>query len=323
MNIVVLDGQTLNPGDNPWQEVEELGELTVYAKTDPVDVVKRSATADIIVTNKVAIDAALLDQLPVLKFIAVTATGYNVVDVAAANRQGIVVSNVPVYGTDSVAQHVFACLLSFIHRPELHHAAIQAGDWEASGNFSFWKSPVVELADKTMGIVGFGRIGRATARLAAAFGMRVVVNSRSSARGSRTGDAESLGLEELFAVSDFVSLHCPQTDSNVGFVNRELIERMKPSAILVNTARGGLINELDLAEALNSGRIAGAILDVVSEEPITTDNPLFSAPNCLLTPHMAWTALEARRRLMHVTAENIAAFVNGKPINVISSGIGG
>ncbi|MDB4539837.1 D-2-hydroxyacid dehydrogenase [Saprospiraceae bacterium] len=323
MNIVVLDGQTLNPGDNPWQEVEELGELTVYAKTEPKDVVKRSAAAGIIVTNKVVIDAAVLDQLPALRFIAVTATGYNVVDVAAANRKGMLVSNVPVYGTDSVAQHVFASLLSFIHRPELHHAAIQAGEWEASGNFSFWKSSVVELAGKTMGIVGFGRIGKATARLAAAFGMKVVVTLRSAAGLSQFDEVEVLGVEELFAVSDFISLHCPQTESNVGFVNRELIDRMKQSSVLINTARGGLINEHDLAEALSSRRIAGAILDVVSEEPMTVDNPLFSAPNCLLTPHMAWTALEARRRLMHVTAENIAAFLDGNPINVIPTEVCG
>jgi glycerate dehydrogenase len=319
MKIVVLDGQTLNPGDNTWQEVERLGELTVYSKTEPEEVVVRAAAAEVIVTNKVVIDAAVIDQLPALKFIAVTATGYNVVDVAAANRKNIAVSNVPVYGTDSVAQHVFACLLSFIHRPELHHAAIQAGEWEACGNFSFWKSPVTELAGKTMGIVGFGRIGKATARLATAFGMKVVATSRSVERLLPLDEVDGHGLEELFSVSDFISLHCPQTETNVGFVNRELIDRMKPSALLINTARGGLINEHDLAEALKSRRIAGAILDVVSEEPMTADNPLFSAPNCLLTPHMAWTALEARRRLMHVTAENIAAFVQGSPINVIQS----
>ncbi len=317
MKIVVLDGQTLNPGDNPWLAVEQLGRLTVYPDTDSDQIIERCLAAEIIVTNKVVIDAATIEQLPALKFISVTATGFNVVDVAAARDRNIPVSNVPVYGTDSVAQHVFACLLSFIHRPELHHAAIQAGEWQQRKNFSFWKSSVTELVGKTMGIVGFGRIGRATAKLAMAFGMRVGVSSRSRSDVAEFGGMEWLDLDATFAASDFVSLHCPLTEDNMGFVNRGLISKMKPTAVLINTARGGLINEADLANALNEGQIAGAILDVVSQEPIKSSNPLLTAKNCLLTPHMAWTAIEARKRLMSVTADNISAFLAGCPINVV------
>lgn len=317
MNIVVLDGQTLNPGDNPWREIERLGNLTVHSRTRPDQVVTRCLQAEIIVTNKVVLDAAVINQLPAARMIAVTATGYNVVDVLAASKRDIPVSNVPVYGTDSVAQHVFAGLLSFIHRPELHHAAIRAGEWEKSGNFSFWKSPVFELVGKTMGIVGFGRIGKATAKLAAAFGMKVAAIARSPEGQSQVAGVQWLTLQKLFEVSDVVSLHCPLNECNAGFVDQDLIGRMKRTALLINTARGGLINESDLAAALNAGQIAGAILDVASQEPISPDNPLLHARNCLLTPHMAWTAIEARKRLMTVTARNIAAFLAGNPINIV------
>lgn len=318
MKIVVLDGGTLNPGDNPWDPVAAFGELEIYERTAPVDVIARSAEADILLTNKVVLDKTVISRLPNLKFISVTATGVNVVDGVYAREQGISVSNVPVYGTQSVAQHVFAMLLAFVHRPEQHHQAILDGHWEASGNFSFWLNPMAELAGKTMGIVGLGRIGRATAKLATSFGMRVVANNRSQTNPLETPGFEWLSLEELFSKSDVISLHCPQTHDNVGFVNAGLISRMPSHAILINTARGGLVNEQDLADALNASKIGGACLDVVSAEPISNDNPLMGAKNCLLTPHNAWSTLEARQRLMQATADNIAAFIDGNPIHVVN-----
>ncbi len=317
MRIVAVDSGTLNPGDLSWSEIETLGELEIYDQTLPDETVERAIDADIVLTNKVVLNRGVLARLPKLKFISVTATGYNVVDLEFTKRKGIPVSNVPVYGTDSVAQHVFAGLLSLIHRPEMHHGLIQDGQWERSNQFSFWKSPMTELNGKTMGIVGLGRIGMATARLANAFGMRVVANRRKDLPVCGFNDFEWLDLPDVFSVSDVVSLHCPQTEQNVGFVNRELLGRMKRSAILINTARGGLVNEVDLAMALNRGEIAGAFLDVVSSEPISADNPLLCVKNCLLTPHMAWSTIEARRRLMQLTAKNIAAFLAGKPINLV------
>lgn len=318
MKIVALDGSALNPGDNSWAPVQNLGEFEVFDRTAPDEVLERSRDADIVVTNKVVLDRAVISGLPNLKFITVTATGVNVVDVEYARERNIPVSNVPVYGTQSVAQHVFASLLSFLHRPESHHQAIQNGHWVQSKDFSFWLNPLTELAGKTMGIVGLGRIGRATARLADAFGMKIVASSRRQQDPLKTAGFQWLGMNELFGAADVISLHCPQTQTNAGFVNAELISRMKPSAILINTARGGLINEQDLADALNSNRIGGACLDVVSAEPISTSNPLFMAANCLLTPHNAWATIEARKRLMQSTADNVAAFIAGQPINLVN-----
>jgi len=318
MKIVVLDGGTLNPGDIPWNAVHSFGETVIFDRTDAEQVIERGVDADILLTNKVVLDESVISQLPNLKFISVTATGVNVVDLEFARARNIPVSNVPVYGTDSVAQHVFACLLSFIHRPEQHHQAIQNGQWQKSNNFSFWLHSITELAGKTMGIVGLGRIGRATALLANAFGMRVVASNRRQNEPLDLPGFEWLSLEELFANSDVISLHCPQTEDNVGVVNAELISRMKPKAILINTARGGLIHEQDLADALNADRIGGALLDVVSVEPIADDNPLLGAKHCLLTPHNAWSTIEARRRLMQSTADNVAAFIAGNPINVVN-----
>ena len=318
MNIVVLDGYTLNPGDNPWQPIEKLGELSIYDRTEPSEVRQRAVNADVILTNKVELSRELILELPNLKMIAVTATGYNVVDIEAARDRGIPVTNVPVYSTDAVAQHVFAGLLSFIHRPYEHHLAIQQGHWQSQGNFSFWLSPLAELKGKTMGLVGLGRIGRATAKIANAFGMRVVSTSRRNADPLPYDGFEWLSIEELFSQSDYISLHCPQTPETTGFVNRELIDRMKSNAILINTARGGLVNEQDLADALNDGKIGGALLDVVSKEPIVESNPLWGAKNCVLTPHIAWSPIEARRRLMETVAMNIQAFTDGNPIHVVN-----
>ncbi len=317
MKIVILDGATANPGDNPWTEIEKLGETFIYPRSSRAEVIERAADADIILTNKVVIDAAILNQLPNLKFIAVTATGYNVVDVEAARERDILVSNVPEYSTESVAQFVFAGLLDFIHRSQQHHDSIVNGEWPRRADFAFWLQPTWELTGKTIGIVGLGRIGRAVARIADAFGMKVVASSRSERDTPSYAGFQWLDVKTLFSTADVVTLHCPLTDSNVAFVNRDLLEGMKPNSLLINTARGGMVNESDLAAALNAGRIGGAILDVVSAEPISNENPLLKARNCLLTPHMAWATIEARRRLTKFTAENIRAFLSGSPINMV------
>ncbi len=318
MRIVVLDGHTLNPGDNPWSAIEQLGSLTVYPRTPPHEIVPRARDAQIVLTNKTPLTAETLAALPNLKFIAVLATGYNVVDIQAAAQRQIPVSNVPVYGTDTVAQHVFAALLSFIHRPFQHDQAIRAGAWQASGDFCFWLSPLSELAGKALGIVGFGRIGRRTAEVGHALGMQILAHDVYQQQPPAYDRFTWKSIEALFAEADVVSLHCPQTADNLRFVNRALLARMKPSAILINAARGGLIDEADLAAALNAGTIAGACLDVVSVEPIAEDNPLLKARNCLLTPHIGWATVEARRRLMQTTADNIARYLSGHPQNVVN-----
>ncbi len=317
MKIVVLDGGTLNPGDNPWTPVEEVGDVTVWAATTADQTVSRSVDAAILLTNKVVLTRQTLDQLPNLKMIAVTATGYNVVDVEAAKSRGIVVANVPVYSTLSVAQHVFAMLLEFCHRITDHGKAIAEGQWQSCGQFCFWVNPIEELAGKKFGVIGFGRIGQATARLAQAFGMKVLIHSRTKKDIAGFEGAQWLSLESVFENSDIVSLHCPQTDTNAQFVNQTLLSRMKTTAILINTARGGLIDEHALATALNEHTIGGACLDVLYTEPPAVDHPLLSAERCILTPHVAWTALQARQRLMQVTADNIRSFIAGTPVNTV------
>jgi glycerate dehydrogenase len=318
-NIVVTDGYTLNPGDNPWDAVATLGNLTVYERLTVNEVVERCREAQILVVNKTRIRETALAEMPRLGFIAVSATGFDCVDIEAAGKRGIAVSNVPVYGTDSVAQYVFSAILHLWHNIGVHDTAVKAGDWARQPDWSFWQTPLVELRDKTIGIIGFGRIGRRVGQLADAFGMRVLAcdpyhgdppNYRAFAWSS---------LEDLFAQSDVVTLHAPLTDDNHRFVNRILLARMKKSAILINASRGGLIEENDLAEALNSGQLAGAVVDVVSTEPIAPDNPLLSARNIAITPHLAWATREARRRLMVSTAENIRAFLEGAPQNIVSA----
>ena len=318
MKITVLDGYTLNPGDNPWDAVGTLGDLTVYDRTPPDQIVQRAAGAEIVLTNKTPLSAQTLNQLPGLKMISVLATGYNIVDVKAARDLGIAVCNVPVYGTDSVAQHVIAVLLTHCHNPVLHDQAVRAGDWQKSGDFCFWKSPLIELAGKQIGIVGFGRIGRRVGELAHAFGMQVAAYDVCQGDTPPYEPFTWSTIDQIYARCDVVSMHCPQTDDNVGMVNRELLSKMKPTAFFINASRGGLVVEQDLADALNGGQLAGAALDVFSAEPARPDNPLLRARNCLSTPHIAWATLEARRRLMAVTAENIAAFIDGKPINVVN-----
>ncbi|MGA2256892.1 MAG: D-2-hydroxyacid dehydrogenase [Thermoguttaceae bacterium] len=318
MQIVVLDGYTLNPGDNPWDAVATLGELTVYDRTPMDHIVDRVGRAEIVLTNKTPLDGPILAALPSLRFVSVLATGYNVVDVACARRQGITVSNVPEYGTDSVAQYVIALLLTLVHRPERHDRLVQRGEWQRHGDFCFWDAPLVELAGKRMGIVGFGRIGRKVGELAHALGMDVLACDICPGSEPHYQPFAWRSIEAMFAEADVVSLHCPLDEHSQGMVNRERIGTMKRSTLLINTARGGLVQERDLADALNDGRIAGAAVDVLSQEPPVENNPLVGAKNCLVTPHLAWATQEARRRLMAITAANIAAFLRGEPINVVN-----
>jgi glycerate dehydrogenase len=318
VKIVVLDGYTLNPGDNPWDAVAALGELTVYDRTPAAEIVPRAAGAEIVLTNKAPLDATALAALPSLRFIAVLATGYDIVDVAAARRQGVVVSNAPEYATDSVAQHVIALLLALIHRPEHHDQLVRQGQWQRRGEFCFWDAPLFELAGKRFGIVGFGRIGRRVGEMAHALGMEVLANTNRPANPPAYKPFAWRTLAEVFAEADVVSLHCPLLPDTQGMVNRQRLAAMQPGAVLINTARGGLVNEQDLAEALNEGRIAGAALDVLSREPPAEGNPLLTAKNCLITPHIAWALREARARLMAITAANVAAFQRGHPANVVN-----
>jgi glycerate dehydrogenase len=317
--MVILDGYTLNPGDLSWDELGELGRLNLYDRTETHQVIERARDGEIVLTNKVPLSQQMITQLPTLKFIAVTATGYNMVDIEAAGKQGIPVSNVPEYGTDSVAQFAFALILELCHQVGVHHAAVKGGEWSSSPDWSFWKTPQILLAGKKIGIVGFGRIGRRVGELAHAFGMEVLAFDPEQQKTPAYSPFHWKSLDRLFAEADVVSLHCPQTPDNAGFVNRNVIELMKKSAFFVNAARGGLVNEDDLAAALNAERIAGAALDVVSMEPIESNNPLLSARNCLITPHMAWSSLTARHKMMTTTVENIKAFLSGLPINVVNN----
>ena len=316
MRIVVLDGYTLNPGDLSWQGLQALGDCRVHDRTAPADVVGRAKDAEIVLTNKVVLDGQVIEHLPRLRYIGVLATGYDVVDAAAARRRGIPVTNVPAYGTQSVAQMTFAHLLNLCQRAAHHAETVRAGRWSRCEDFCYWDHGLVELAGLTVGIVGLGRIGRTVARIAAAFGMEVLACD-VSAEDPPEGVAFA-GLDELFDRSDVVSLHCPQTPQTQGLVSAERLGRMKASAYLINTSRGGLIDEAALAEALNAGRIAGAGLDVLAAEPPEPDNPLLTAKNCFITPHHAWASRAARRRLMDAAIENVRAFLAGRSRNVVN-----
>ena len=319
VNIVITDGYTLNPGDNPWDAVAALGHLTVYERLAVEEVAVNCREADILVVNKTQIRETALAEMSRLRFIAVSATGFDCVDVEAAGKRGIAVSNVPVYGTDSVAQYVFSAILHRWHNIAVHDAAVKAGEWARQPDWSFWQTPLVELRDKTIGIIGFGRIGQRVGQLADAFGMRVRAYDPFPQDPPNYRSFSWVSLEELFAECDVITLHAPLTADNRHFVNRALLEKMKKTAILINASRGGLVDEEDLAAALNSGRLAGAVVDVVSSEPIAADNPLLSARNIAITPHLAWATQEARRRLMKSTAENIRAFLDGGPQNVVNT----
>jgi glycerate dehydrogenase len=319
LKIVILDGYTINPGDNPWIPLEALGECTIYERTPAELVVERSQDADIILTSKVKLTGEIIAALPKLRYISLLATGYNNVDVAAAARRGIPVSNVPAYSTASVVQTAIALLLELVTQVGLHDASVKAGEWVRSPDHSYWKSSIVELDGLTIGIVGYGTIGRALARVADAFGMKVIAYAPRIPADSGPVPVSFVALDELFAAADIVSLNCPQTPENTGFVNAGLLASMKPAAYLINVARGGLVNEADLAAALNAGIIAGAGLDVVAVEPMLADNPLLTAANCIFTPHIAWASLAARQRLMGIVVGNVAAFLAGTPLNVVNA----
>lgn len=317
MKIVVLDGRTLNDDPAAWAPFHRLGTVEYHDVTFPEDVVSRAKGAEVLIINKCPLRDEHFAALPDLKFVAVTATGVDIVDLEAARARGIVVSNVRDYSTDSVAQTTFALLLELTLRVGLHDEAVHAGEWASQPDFSIRKSPLIELAGKTFGIVGLGKIGRRTAGIAEALGMKVIAH-RPSGRTPDPSDAiPSLSLEDLFRQADVVSLHCPLTPGTKGMVNRDRLALAKPTAYLLNTGRGALIVEQDLADALNEDRLAGAGVDVVTREPITTDNPLLTAKNCIITPHIAWSTGEARERLMAATVANVSAYVAGAPVNVV------
>lgn len=313
-SLVVLDGFTLNPGDNPWGPLAALGDLAVHDRTPPEQVHERSREADVLLTNKTLLPASVLESLPRLRLISILATGTNVVDLEVARRLGIVVSNVPEYSTDSVAQHTWALLLELTQRTGEHAAAVRVGAWARCPDFSFWHRPPIELAERTLGVVGFGRIGRRVAAIARAFGMKVVACGRSEvAPVDLPPWVRWSDVDRVFREADVVSLHCPLTEANHHLANASRLARMKPEAFLINTARGGLIDEEALAAALSTGQLAGAALDVVSREPMPHGHPLQLAPNCLITPHLAWASRAARHRLMNETAGNVRSFLEGVP----------
>jgi len=321
MKIVVLDGYTMNPGDLSWEDLRRVGPCDLYDRTTPDAVVERSAGAGIVLTNKVVLDRAVIERLPDLKYIGVLATGYNVVDMQAARERNIVVTHVPAYSTMSVAQMVFALLLEMTQHIGRHSGRVRQGAWSASPDFCFWERPLIELDGLTMGIVGFGRIGRAVARIAQAFGMNVRVHTRCPEKALQDEMLKSVRFvdaDTLFSESDVISLHCPLTDQTRVIINARTLAMMKPTAFLINTGRGPLIDEQALADALNAGRIAGAGMDVLSAEPPPPDNPLLEAKHCFISPHVAWATKAARQRLMDTAVANIKAFLDGSAVNVVS-----
>ncbi len=320
MKIVVLDGYTENPGDLSWEGLASLGELTVYDRTpvnDEREIVRRIGSAEIVFTNKTPLTRRILNACPSVRFIGVLATGYNVVDVACAKERGIPVSNVPAYGTASVSQFSIALLLEICHHIGHHDRTVHEGKWESCEDFCYWDYPLIELEGKTLGIIGFGRIGRQEGRIARALGMKVVACDPFPCEEGRA-IGTYVRLEELYACADVISLHCNLTEENRGMISRASIEQMKDGVILINNARGELVNEQDLADALNSGKIAAAGLDVVSTEPIRGDNPLLGAKNCIITPHISWGARESRQRIMDCSVENARAFLAGRAQNVVN-----
>jgi glycerate dehydrogenase len=317
MKIVVLDGYTLNPGDLTWEGLEKLGDLIVYDRTREDKIVERIGDAEVIFINKIKITREILEQTNV-KYIGVLATGFNVVDIEAAKEKGVLVSNIPTYGTASVAQMIFALLLEICHHVGAHDAAVKSGEWTNKTDFCFWNYPLIELAGKTMGIIGYGRIGQTTGVIAQAFGMKVLAYNRHPDKSLESETLKFVELEELFSESDVISLHCPLLDSTKGIINKSSIAKMKDGVIIINTSRGPLIVEADLAEALNSGKVYAAGVDVVSVEPIEADNPLLKAKNIFITPHIAWAPIESRKRLMNIAAENLRSYINRNPENIVN-----
>ncbi|HTR40659.1 MAG TPA: D-2-hydroxyacid dehydrogenase [Pseudomonadales bacterium] len=319
MKIVILDGHAANPGDLSWDEFAKLGELEVFDRTPKDQIVGRLQGVAIALTNKAVLDRAVISALPDLRFIGVTATGYNVVDIAAARERGIVVCNVPEYSTPDVAQFVFALLLELTNRIGHHAETVRAGKWSQSRDFCYWDFPLVGLSGLTLGIIGYGRIGRTVSHIGQAFGMKVLAMRRSASTNAESDGVRYADLDTLLSESDVVTLHCPLTPETDRMVNAGFLGKMKRTAFLINTARGGLVDEAALAEALNHGRIAGAGLDVLSAEPPSLDNPLLNAKNCIITPHIAWATKTARARLLQITGENIRAWLNGKAQNVVNN----
>lgn len=317
MKIVALDGYAANPGDLSWNELKALGECTIYERTAPEEVLERAAGAEIVLTNKVVLNAETIAALPELKYIGVLATGYNIVEIAAAKERGIIVTNIPAYSTSSVAQMVFAHILNIAQQVQHYAEEVRKGRWSSNPDFCFWDTPLIELRGKKIGIVGLGHTGYTTARIAIGFGMEVHAYT-SKSPFQLPPEIKKMELEELFRTCDIISLHCPLTDSTRELVNAKRLKLMKPTAILINTGRGPLINEQDLADALNNGTIFAAGLDVLSQEPPRADNPLFSAKNCYITPHIAWASTAARERLMQIMLENVKAYLNGKPTNNVA-----
>ncbi|WP_069999311.1 D-2-hydroxyacid dehydrogenase [Cellulosilyticum sp. I15G10I2] len=318
MKIVVLDGYTLNPGDISWQELERLGELTVYDRTPEEKILERLQDAEIVFVNKVPLTKETLSQAPALKFIGVLATGYNIVDAAAAKELGILVANIPTYGTTAVAQFVFALLLEICHHVGEHSEEVKKGAWTNNIDWCFWNHPLIELAGKTMGIIGFGRIGQQTAQIAQALGMKIVAYDEYPNHALETDTLKYATLDELLGVSDVISLHCPLFESTKGIINHHTIAKMKDGVIIINTSRGPLIVEEDLRDALNLGKVYAAAVDVVSTEPIKANNPLLDAKNCIITPHIAWAPTESRTRLMDIAVNNLKAFLDGAPVNIVN-----
>ncbi|MBQ8796788.1 MAG: D-2-hydroxyacid dehydrogenase [Oscillospiraceae bacterium] len=317
MKIVILESKAVNPGDLTWDPIRQFGDVTVYDRTPAEEAASRIGDANIVLINKTPITAEVLDACPNLKLICVEATGYNVVDCDAARERGVTVCNVPAYSTNCVAQFTFALLLEICNQVGLHDISVHDGDWCRSPDFCYWKTPQMELAGKTIGIIGFGMIGRAVAKIANAFNMKVLAYNRSRcAEGKALG--EYVDLDTLLSQSDIISLHCPMSEQTKEMINTTTIAKMKDGVILLNTARGGLVNEADLLAALQAGKLRGFAADVVSAEPIKEGNPLLSAPNCILTPHMAWAPVEARQRIIDITVKNIQGFLDGKPINVVN-----
>ncbi len=318
MKIVVLDGYTLNPGDLSWAGLEKQGEVTVYDRTPEELVINRIGNAEIIFTNKTVLSSEVLKKVPSVRYIGVLATGYNVVDVNAAKDLGIIVTNIPTYGTTAVSQFVFALLLEICHHVGAHSDAVQKGDWSNCKDFCFWNYPLIELAGKTIGIIGYGRIGQDTGKIAQAFGMTVLAYDSYPNPSMECESMKYVSLDELYEKSDIISLHCPLFESTKGIINQNSIAKMKDGVILINTSRGPLIVEEDLRDALNNGKIAMAGLDVASSEPIKADNPLLSAKNCIITPHIAWAPKESRARLMSIAVDNLDMFLAGSPANVVN-----
>ncbi len=318
MKIAILDGYCLNPGDLHWDQIQQFADTEIYERTTKDQVIERSQGAEILLTNKTGITAEMMDQLPELKYIGVLATGYNVVDTEAAKERGILVTNIPAYSTASVAQMVFAHILQITNQVALHAKAVRNGKWSNSKDFCFWDSPQTELQDKTIGLVGLGNTGMATAQIAHAFGMKIIALT-SKSQEQLPAFIKPVDKKTLLSESDILSLHCPLTDNTKHFINAETLKEMKQTAILINTGRGPLIDEEALAEALNANRLYAAGLDVLSAEPPKADNPLLSAQNCYITPHIAWATFEARQRLMRIATDNIAAYISKNPINVVNA----